>query len=248
MTRDARSFTRKNHTKSCRLPVPRIHKLGWQETQTSQKKLLKNSATPIIIIGDSIAIGLRRYRDIQSNYFKDALNLGIGGDRVENVLWRARDISLPHTTLFVIIHCGTNNVDQSQPEDIAVGVMKIAETFMKNHPKITTIITGMLPRDKTYSFRRAKIDETKKILKAKCKNLSQTYFMDQDDDWVKGDLILDENLYYKDFLHLARTGNEKFSKTIWFFLKQFLTEFRHPSLSSPSFLCPSTYSLLSPSL
>ena len=88
---------------------------------------------------------------------------------------------------------------------------------MKNHPNITTIITGMLPRDKTYSFRRAKIDETNKILKAKCKNLSQTYFMDQDDDWVKGDLILDENLYYKDFLHLARTGNEKFSKTIWFF-------------------------------
>ena len=82
---------------------------------------------------------------------------------------------------------------------------------MKNHPNITTIITGMLPRDKTYSFRRAKIDETNKILKAKCKNLPQTYFMDQDEDWVKSDLILDENLYYKDFLHLAETGPEKFS-------------------------------------
>ena len=174
-----------------------------EKTHRFQKKLLKNSAAPIIIIGDSIATGLRRYRHIWRNYFKDALNLGIGGDRVENVLWRARDISLPHTTLFVIIHCGTNNVDQSQPEDIAVGVMKIAETFMKNHPKITTIITGMLPRDKTYSFRQAKIDETNKILKAKCKNLPQTYFMDQDDDWVKSDLILDKSLYYKDFLHLG---------------------------------------------
>ena len=57
----------------------------------------------------------------------------------------------------------------------------------------------------------------------------QTYLRDQYDDWVKSDLTLDENLYCKYFLHLAESGNEKFSKTICLFLKQFLTEFRHPS-------------------
>ena len=72
--------------------------------------------------------------------------------------------------------------------------MKIAEKFMKNHPKITTIVTGMLPRNKAYFFRRAKIVETNKILKSKCKNLPQTCFMDQDDDWVNSDLTLDKNL------------------------------------------------------
>ena len=72
--------------------------------------------------------------------------------------------------------------------------MKISEKFMKNHPKITTIITGMLPRNKAYFFRRAKIVETNKILKSKCKNLPQTCFMDQDDDWVNSDLTLDKNL------------------------------------------------------
>ena len=194
---------------------------------------MKNSAAPIIIIGDSISTGLE-YRHIWKNYFKDALNLWIGGDRVENVLWRAWDISLQRTTLFVIIHCGTNNLDQSQPEDIAVGVIKIAETFMRNHPKIAIIITCMLPRDKTYSFRRAKIDETNKILKAKCKHILWIRMT----KWVKSNLTLVKNLYYKDFLHLVGSGNEKRSKTISLFLKQFLTEFRHPS-SSPSFLCPS---------
>ena len=110
--------------------MPRFHKLGWQETHTLNKKLLKNSVAPIIIIGDSIATGLRRYRHIWKNYFKAAINLGISGDRVEIFLWRAQDISLQQTTLFVIIHCGTNNVDQSKPEDIAEGVMKIAETLI----------------------------------------------------------------------------------------------------------------------
>ena len=153
MTRDARSFTRNNHTKSCRLPVSRLHKLGWQETNTFQKKFFKNSAASIIITGDSITTGLGRYRHIWKNYFKDTLNLGISGNRVENVLWRARDISLQNTTLFVIIHCGKNNVGQSHPEDIAIGVMKIVKTFVKNNPKITTIITGMLPMGKTYFIR-----------------------------------------------------------------------------------------------
>ena len=185
MTRDARRFTRSNHTKSCRLPVPRFHKLEWQETHTFHKKLLKNSASRVIIIGDSIATDSRRYRHIWENYFKDAINLGISGDRVKNVLWRARDTSLQQTTLFVIIHCGTNNVDQSKPEDTAEGVMKIAETFIKNQPKITTIISGMLPRDKTYSFRRAKIDETNNILKAKCMNFQKQ----KKENWNSGHTI-----------------------------------------------------------
>ena len=98
MTRDAQSFNRSNEIKSFRLPVPRFHKLGWQETHTFHKKLLKNSAAPIIITGDPIATGLKRYQHIWKNYFKDALNLGISGDRVENVSQKARDISLCHTT------------------------------------------------------------------------------------------------------------------------------------------------------
>ena len=159
--------------------------------------------------------------------------MGISGDYIEKVLWRAQDISLQYTTSFLVIHCDTNNLDQNQPEDIAVGIIKIARTFSKKHPKINTIITGMLPSDKTYSFQQTKIDKANKILKAKCKNLLQTYFMEQDDDWVKSSMILNENFYYKDFLHLGETGNEKFSKTTCLILKQLFTESRHPSSSSP---------------
>ena len=43
---------------------------------------MKNSATPFIIIGDSITKGLRRYQNIWKKYFKDAFNLGISGDQV----------------------------------------------------------------------------------------------------------------------------------------------------------------------
>ena len=74
MNRDAQSLTRNNQAKSCKLPVSRTHKIGSQGAHTIQTKLLKNSATPIIITGDSTAAGLRRYGHVWLNYFRDALN------------------------------------------------------------------------------------------------------------------------------------------------------------------------------
>ena len=106
--------------------------------------------------------------------------------------------------------------------------MKIAETFTKNHPKLTTIITRMLPRDKTYFFRRAKIDETSQISKAKCKSLLKKNFQDQDDDWVKSDMILNENFYYKDFLCLVETGNGAIFYICLFIFNSFFAESKHP--------------------
>ena len=83
MKRDARNFTRKNHAEGCRLPMPRMHKPGWQGNHTSPKRLLNSSTTLIIIISDSVTATLRRYKRVWKNYFEDAVNLGIGDERYE---------------------------------------------------------------------------------------------------------------------------------------------------------------------
>ena len=83
--------------------------------------------------------GLQRYGYVWRNYFKDALRLGVTGDYVENVLRKAWDISLLQVTFLMVIPCGTNNVDQDQPKDIALGIIKNGKTFKKKHPKINTI-------------------------------------------------------------------------------------------------------------
>ena len=54
------------------------------------------------------------------------VNLGIGGDQTENVLWRINDIVLPKSIRSVVIHCGTNNIDTSSSDEISVGVVTIA--------------------------------------------------------------------------------------------------------------------------
>ena len=54
---------------------------------------MRKSYAFIVVIGDSIVAGLRRYPAVWRNFilrYKTS-NLGIGGDQIENVLWRISD-------------------------------------------------------------------------------------------------------------------------------------------------------------
>ena len=72
-------------------------KIGWIETHYHQKELLRKSYASVVVIGDSNVVGLRRYPTVWRNFILQykTVNLGIGGDRIENVLWRINDKVLP---------------------------------------------------------------------------------------------------------------------------------------------------------
>ena len=91
---------------------------------------VKQESINSIIIGDSIVAGLTRYTNIWNNLFGNRfINLGISGDPVENVLWRARDISFLPSLKNVIILCGTNNINKDSPYEIAKGLIAIGSAF-----------------------------------------------------------------------------------------------------------------------
>ena len=140
---------------------------------------------------------------------------GIGGDRTQHVLWRAEHIKLPATTKIAVIHCGTNNIEQDQPWDIANGIISIGLAFQEKRPGIKVIVTGLLPRDFDWSYRRDKIIKTNIYLeKLCCTKVKDFFYMRQDSDWTLEGGELNSNLYHTDCLHLIETGNEKFAKSI----------------------------------
>ena len=106
-------------------------KIGWIETHYHQKELLRKSYASVVVIGDSNVVGLRRYPTVWRNFILQykTVNLGIGGDQIENVLWRINDIVLPKSIRSVVIHCGTNNIDTSSSDEISVGVVTIARSI-----------------------------------------------------------------------------------------------------------------------
>ena len=44
------------------------------------------------MIGDSIAAGLARFSDVWHDFFRNALNHGIGGGCTEHVIWRVDNL------------------------------------------------------------------------------------------------------------------------------------------------------------
>ena len=96
-------------------------KSGWMETHYHQKELLRKSYASVVVIGDSIVAGLRCYPTVWRNFILGykTINLGIGGNRTENVLWRINDIALPKAIRSVVIHCSANNIDTSSSDEIS---------------------------------------------------------------------------------------------------------------------------------
>ena len=71
--------------------------------------MIKNAKPNTLLLGDSIVACLSRYPNVWNEYLApiNVLNLGNGGYRVENVLWRAIDLLLPSSVKNVVILCGT---------------------------------------------------------------------------------------------------------------------------------------------
>ena len=66
------------------------------------------------------------------------MNCGIGNDKVQNILWGVENVPLPQSLEYVVISCGTNNLDTDDSEKIADGLFCIALALKKrvNHLKI----------------------------------------------------------------------------------------------------------------
>ena len=131
-------------------PSGRNNKSGWNDIDQKHVNLSLNSKMILVLIGDLIVAGLSRYVNIWQTFFKTfhTLNYGIGGDRTQHVLWHAEiQMRLPNSLKYVVIHCGTNNINRNQPRDIANGVVSIGLKLQEKCRGLKVIVTGLLPRD-----------------------------------------------------------------------------------------------------
>ena len=169
----------------------RSSKTNWLNFHRRHCSSLITNHFKTIIIGDSMAAGLNRYRSIWTKYLEPlkTLNCVMGGDRVQNVIWRPQNLP-------VIILCGTNNLFQDSPEDIADGVIEIAETFQCKYNSINIAIGGILPRDASWSI----------IL---------YIYISYDSCWTIENGSLNPDLFILGNVHLVEQGNLKLAETVF---------------------------------
>ncbi|MGJ8696378.1 MAG: GDSL-type esterase/lipase family protein [Verrucomicrobiaceae bacterium] len=126
---------------------------GWMKRHESMNKNAAANQYDILFIGDSITQGWegagkstwkKHYAD------KNALNLGISGDRTGHVIWRLQNGNLKNqqNAKLAIIMIGTNNTGHSQqnPAETAEGITKIVSLVKEGCPKAKILLLGVFPR------------------------------------------------------------------------------------------------------
>lgn len=124
----------------------------------------QNPSADLVFLGDSItdfwpSLGAASWAHFAP--YKP-LNLGISGDRTENVLWRLENGELegirPRT---VVIMIGTNNIGHDigeKPEWAVAGVEKIVATVRQKLPQSKILLLGVFPRDAKDSPNRRAVE------------------------------------------------------------------------------------------
>ena len=77
-------------------PLPRLLNVNWLNSHNKHCNSMITGNYSILLTGDSIIAGLSCYSSIWKRYFKPlyAIHCRIGGDRVENVLWRCKKFTI----------------------------------------------------------------------------------------------------------------------------------------------------------
>jgi lysophospholipase L1-like esterase len=111
----------------------------------------KEGGKGLVLVGDSITHAWEQPANLALlEGLPKVVNLGTGGDRTENVLWRLRNGNLPKgldPRAFVVM-IGTNNTGHrmDKPEDIAAGVVAILDEIQGRFPRTPVILYRIFPR------------------------------------------------------------------------------------------------------
>ena len=192
---------------NCTRPAFRHNKPGWYGFHRRHVNKMIKECARVIVLGDSIVEGLGRYPDVWDLLKPfNTVNCGIGGDSIQNLLWRVDHLSLPVSLRVAVLLCGTNNMQHDEPKDIAEGVIACGSKLVEKDPQLHVVITGILPRYQFPSERRNRIQQTNYMLKSKCWTKGFKY-IEPSSQWVSATGELESGLYFKDHLHLIRPGN-----------------------------------------
>lgn len=192
-------------------PVPR--KGRWMKRHQAMNARVKKGNVDLVFIGDSITQGWEgRGRQVWKKFYgnRNAVNLGIGGDRTQHVIWRLQNGNLENITpKLAVIMIGTNNSGSNTPRQIADGVTAIVNILREKTPKTKILLLATFPRGPNKNDKRRKVNEASNKIVAKLADGKQVFFLDIGENFLEPDGTLTRAMM-PDLLHL----NQK-SYTIW---------------------------------
>lgn len=193
------------------VPVPREG--NWMKRHESFNERVKKGNVDLLLIGDSITQGWEGAgKAVWEKYYtpRNAVNLGIGGDRTQHVLWRLDHGNIdgisPKAAVLMI---GTNNSNDNSSAQIAEGVEAIVKKLRTKLPKTKILVLAIFPRGEDVNNPRRKVNIGANLSIRKLADGEMVHYLDIGDKFLNNDGTLSKEVM-PDLLHL----NEK-SYTTW---------------------------------
>ena len=184
----------------------------WLDTHANLVKVAQANKGPIdvLLVGDSITM---QWGAAWQKHFGNhkTVNIGIGGDKTQNVLWR-----LDHGGVeglepkLVVLMIGNNNcffTPETGIEPAAKGIKACAENLREKFPKAPVVVVKVLP---AHAPGNAFYEDIKKINAAldglKLDADPMVRLLDLTTDFVNADGTLKKDLFSPDSIHLTQEG------------------------------------------
>jgi lysophospholipase L1-like esterase len=141
------------------LPAPRFNKKGWLKRHEEILRDIKQGDPELIFVGDSITDRWAHAgKSVWDRYYKplEAVNMGVGGDGTQHVLWRLQSGELNGINpKLAVVMIGTNNSngDDFTAEQIANGMIAVVSELRAQLPKTKILLLSIFPRG-TYAQRK----------------------------------------------------------------------------------------------
>lgn len=185
----------------------------------------------IAFIGDSITEGWEKSgTNVWQKFYgsRKCIDLGVGGDRTEHVLWRFENGQLdglkPKAAVLMI---GTNNSNNDKDgkehystAEILAGVQVIVKQLRTRLPDTKLIVLGIFPRGATFSTQRGKLLQINQAL-AKLDDDKMIHYIDFGSQLIEADGAISKDVM-PDRLHLSEKGYTIWAEAIEAKLKELL--------------------------
>ncbi|MCY2934336.1 MAG: platelet-activating factor acetylhydrolase IB subunit [Planctomycetota bacterium] len=197
-------------------PAPRPDK-GWQDRHSKFVERIKKGDADLLFIGDSITQGWEGSgKGVWAEEFesKKAVNLGIGGDRTQHVLWRLENGEIDGIApKAAVVMIGTNNLGANTNEEIVAGITSIVKKLNDKLPKTKVLLLGIFPRgEKADNPLRTRIMAINAEI-AKLNNKKSVFYKN-----IGGQFLAEDGSLPKatmpDFLHLSSDAYETWADAI----------------------------------
>ena len=179
---------------------------------------VKQGNVDLLFIGDSITQGWERAGSAvwERHYARrNAVNLGISGDRTEHVLWRLANGNLDGISpKAAVIMIGTNNSgrNRNSASQIVEGITAIVHELRTRLPETKLLLLDIFPRGEQFNDQRGKILQVNQTVR-RLDDAEHVHYLAIGHRFLQADGSISPEIM-PDFLHLTEAGYEIWADAI----------------------------------